>query len=265
MKSPLVYLTATKLKNQLLEVLHSPAKLVYAVILVALFALTAFSGTAAYEKEALRNPQEFTAILVLFYTMMFLMVFAAGSSSSTSPMFTLSDVTLLFPAPMSSHKILVYGLVRQLGLSLVLGFFILFQYSWMHGAYGVGPGGLALAIVGYAVTLFFAQLCSMASYVRTSGNERAGKTVRYCVFGGAALYGLWAVFSCREELLGLANGGGFAPLLETGAAFFATVPGVLFPVSGWAAGLASGALWGGLPSSACPQDCWRRCSSCCWG
>ena len=244
MKSPLVYLTATKLKNQLLEVLHSPAKLVYAVILVALFALTAFSGTAAYEKEALRNPQEFTAILVLFYTMMFLMVFAAGSSSSTSPMFTLSDVTLLFPAPMSSHKILVYGLVRQLGLSLVLGFFILFQYSWMHGAYGVGPGGLALAIVGYAVTLFFAQLCSMASYVRTSGNERAGKTVRYCVFGGAALYGLWAVFSCREELLGLANGGGFAPLLETGAAFFATVPGVLFPVSGWAAGLASGALWG---------------------
>ena len=54
MKSPLVYLTATKLKNQLIAVVKSPAKLIYAVILVALFALTAFSGSA-YDLEELRN------------------------------------------------------------------------------------------------------------------------------------------------------------------------------------------------------------------
>ena len=161
MKSPLVYLTVTKLKNQLIAVVKSPAKLIYAVILVALFGLTAFSGSA-YDLAELRNPQELVAIMSLFYTMMFLMVFAS------------SDVTLLFPAPMSSHKILVYGLVRQLGLSLILGFFILFQYSWMNGVYGIGPAGLALIIVGYGLTLFFAQLTSMAVYVRTSGMERAG-------------------------------------------------------------------------------------------
>ena len=51
---------------------------------------------------------------------------------------------------------------------------------------------------------------------------------------------MWAVLSCREELLALAGGGSYQPLLEKGAAFFATLPGLLFPVSGWAAGLIGG-------------------------
>ena len=244
MKSPLVYLTVTKLKNQLIAVVKSPAKLVYAVILVALFALTAFSGSS-YDVEELRSPVELIAILTLFYTMMFLMVFAAGSSSSNSPMFTLSDVTLLFPAPLSSNKILVYGLVRQLGLSLVLGFFILFQYSWMHGVYGVDVPGLLLVILGYGLTLFFAQLSSMAVYVRTSGNEAAAKAARYCVFGAAALYGVLGLAACRQPLLALAQGGDWEPAVAAGAGYFGSLPGLLFPVSGWSAGLVGAILSGG--------------------
>lgn len=68
--------------------------------------------------------------------MMFLLVFASGSSSASSPMFTLSDVTLLFPAPLSSNKILAYGLVRQLGLSLVLGFFTCSSTAGCTGSTG---------------------------------------------------------------------------------------------------------------------------------
>lgn len=238
MKSPLVYLTVTKLKNQLIGVVKSPAKLIYAVFLIAIFALSAFSGNSM-EVEELRDPHELTAIMTIFYTFMFLMVFSNGSASNT-PMFTLSDVTLLFPAPLSSNKILSYGLARQLGLSLLLGFFILFQYSWMNGLYGVSYGGLALIIIGYALSLFFAQLAAMAVYTRTSGKENASKGIRYCLIGVVVLYVAWAAFTCREELMGLANGGSFEPLLASGSRFFSTLPGILFPVSGWSAGLVSG-------------------------
>ena len=44
MKSPLVYLTLHKLKNQLKELVKSPAKLIYGLFLIGVFALSAFSA-----------------------------------------------------------------------------------------------------------------------------------------------------------------------------------------------------------------------------
>lgn len=242
MKSALVYLTATKLKNQLVGVVKSPAKLIYGIFLIAIFALSAFSGNAADMGE-LRDPQELVAISTLFYTAMFLIVFSSGSTTKT-PMFTLSDVTLLFPAPLNSNKILFYGLIRQLGLSLLLGFFLLFQYSWLHSLYGVTVLGMVALVVGYAVTLFFAQFTAMAVYTRTSGNEQMARTARYTIFGIAVLYGLLAVYTCRQPLLDVVGGGSPEPLFSAGAAFFGTVPGLFFPVSGWASGLIHSLLGG---------------------
>ena len=241
MKSPLVYLTAVKLKNQLKGVLKSPAKLLYGVFLIAMFALVAFAKNETVGGN-FRSISELGAILTIFYTIMFLMVFVTGSSSNT-PMFTLSDVTLLFPSPLSPNKILFYGLFRQLGVSLLLGFFLLFQYGWLNSVYGVGYGHLLLIVVGYALTLFFAQLCAMAVYVRTSGKDNAGRAIRLCVYGAAAVYIALAAFSCRDALP-LLSQGDYEPALTAGSAFFSTLPGLLFPVSGWISGIV-GALFTG--------------------
>ena len=243
MKSPLVYLTLVKLKNQIKELIKSPSKLIYGLFLIGIFVLSAFSADEIGGGEP-RSLSELVTILTVFYTFMFLLVFLGGSSTNT-PMFSLSDVTLLFPAPLSSNKILFYGLLRQLGISLLLGFFLLFQYSWLNGVYGVTYGGLLLIVAGYAVTLFLAQLFAMAVYTRTSGNERAARTVRLCVYGAVILYVLAAAFTCRKPLTALLNGGtDYFAVLDAGVKFFSTLPGLLFPVSGWAAGMVGGIFLG---------------------
>ncbi len=248
MKSPLVYLTAVKLKNQLKELVKSPAKLIYALFLVAVFALVAFTKSERVGEE-LRSPLELTAILTLFYTVMFFLVFFSGSASNT-PMFTLSDVTMLFPAPLGPNKVLFYGLFRQLGVTLLLGFFLLFQYGWLNTVYGITYGHLLLIVAGYAITLFLAQICAMAVYTRTSGKENAGKTVHRCVYGAAALYAVFTLYACREEIMAiLAGGTDWQTFLAKGAGFLSSFPGLLFPVSGWAAGMVGGMLTGDFGQS----------------
>lgn len=250
MKSPLVYLTAVKLKNQVKEVFKKPSKLLYAIFMIAMLALVAFSGDMEDGGQAAggyRSLSELTAILTLFYTVMFLTNFTTGSAGS-SQMFTLSDVTLLFPSPLSPNKVLFYGLCRQLGISLLLGFFLLFQYAWVHSLFGLSYGGLILIVVGYAAVLFLSQLCAMAVYTRASGKERVQKRIKYGVIVLTALYLLCAVISCREPLIALfTTGQGYGPVLTAGADFFSTLPGLLFPVSGWAAGMVGGLLRGDIP------------------
>lgn len=248
MKSPLVYLTVVKLKNQLKEAVKHPAKLFYVVFLAAMLLLTVIGGGDA--DMELRPLSELTAIMVLFYSLMFLMTFINGLNGGAGnyPMFTLSDVSMLFPSPLKPNKVLFYGLTRQLGLSLLLGFFLLFQYSWVHAAYGLGYGHLILIVLGYGLCLFLGQVCAMAAYTRTSGNEGAQRIVRYSVYGITVAFVAWLLYSCApritvgagsDEMLSFALYG----VLEAGAEFLSSI-GVFFPISGWAAGVIGGMFTG---------------------
>ncbi len=244
MKSPLVYLTAVKLKNQLKEAVKHPAKLIYIIVLAAVLVLSTIGGHVNSEHIEMRSLHELTAIMVLFYSFMFLMTFLNGVNGGAGnyPMFTLSDVSVLFPSPLRPNKVLFYGLFRQLGLSFLLGFFLLFQYNWLHGLYGVEYSHLLLIVVGYGLCLFLGQVCAMAVYTRTSGNDRARSISKFCVYGLTLAFVAGLLLRCLPKLLSLAGAAEAALMtvgLAAGAEYLASV-GVFFPVSGWAAGVIGG-------------------------
>lgn len=244
MKSPLVYLTAVKLKNQLKEAVKHPAKLIYIIVLAAVLVLSTIGGHVNSEHIEMRSLHELTAIMVLFYSFMFLMTFLNGVNGGAGnyPMFTLSDVSVLFPSPLRPNKVLFYGLFRQLELSFLLGFFLLFQYNWLHGLYGVEYSHLLLIVVGYGLCLFLGQVCAMAVYTRTSGNDRARSISKFCVYGLTLAFVAGLLLRCLPKLLSLAGAAEAALMtvgLEAGAEYLASV-GVFFPVSGWAAGVIGG-------------------------
>ncbi len=236
MSLPLLYLLLTKLKNQIRSFFKSPGKLLYLLFIIALMGVTLFSGGKVDEQpgRTVRSLSELTAIVTLFYSVMFVLLAVKGFKSGSS-MFSMADVNLVFPAPFRQQNVLFYGLFQQMGTSLLLGFFLLFQYGWMHSVYGVTMPMLLVILVGYAFTVFFGQIAAMVIYIFTSSDDKIRnivKTVFYALVIGFALYVAGAGLTDRTQFISRA-----AEAVDSGVTWF-------FPVSGWTGHAVSGVLTG---------------------
>ena len=235
MKSALVYLLMTRLKAQLKELVRKPARIVYLVLVVALFAVALLGGGG--DGGAARDARELPALAGAFYGLMFVILVGAGFKNGAS-MFTLADVNLIFPAPIRARAALYYGLFRQFGASLLLGLFLLFQYGWLHSLYGVGVGVLILIVALYGVSVFLAQVVAMAAYSLTSRSPRRRTLAKGLVYG---VLGAFAAAVVARAAL--------APGGLTLASLVDAADSPLFhlmPVAGWTAAILSGAMTGDL-------------------
>ncbi len=227
----LPYLFFTTMKNRIVSFFKKPANWIVTVIIAGLLGFVIFAGGMG-ENTSFRPITELYAIVSILYIAMFAFTAYRGVHRGTT-LFTLADIHLLFPAPIKPQKILLYGLVKQMGTSLTIGFFLLFQYAWVHQQYGVPITFLLLVLLGYGLTLFLGQLTAMTLYSITHKSEKkrkASKTALLSLCGLAALYVLLPVFP-NTSVWAL-----------TGAEQLSRLPMLLFPAGGWMRALVTG-IW----------------------
>lgn len=229
------YLFFTTLKNSIKQLVKNPAKLVMVLVFVLLIGLMVVSSLAApLSADELRDPKELSAMVLVLYGFMFFLGSNNGFSSGAS-FYSMADVNLLFSCPISQKKILVYGLIRQLQTSLLLGFFLIFQYGWLYNTYGISVGAMLAILLGYCAVTFCSQLTAMTIYSFTSADEGRKRMVKY------TMRGVFLVLLAAVAL----------PLLENtqdllgGALKSATAPWVNFiPIFGWLTAAVTGVLAG---------------------
>lgn len=236
MRSPLTYLLVTKLKNQIKSFFKSPLKVIYLAFIVLLIGVSLIGGTGVDRMPGreIRDVRELTAIITAFYSLMFVLLTNKGFSSGAS-MFSMADVNMVFTAPFRQQKVLFYGLFQQLATSLLLGLFLLFQYTWLHNAYNITYGDLLIILLGYALTAFTAQITAMVIYAFTSADDKRKSIVKGAYYTITIAYLIYIAVQCignTSQVLGRA----------VEAVNSAAVK--LFPVSGWFSRAVSGILTG---------------------
>ena len=188
------YLLITSLKNRLLALKKKPAMLIfYLVCIVAVGGML-----IAYSFIEPEETQKFADIRVIYavvagLAMLFTYIGIASGLSTGGTLFTMSDVTLLFVAPVSTKRVLIYGLIKQMGSTLVAAVFIFFQIPNLKMNFDMDSWTIANLFVIYALVVFFSQLISMAIYIFSNGNDGRKKLVKGIVYAAVALLAV-AVF-----------------------------------------------------------------------
>ena len=189
MKS-IFYLWRTSLKNRLLNMKHHPGQLIFVILMAFLliFCLISAALSPGVALPAGRSPDltPLSAILGGVFLFLFVTSVQKGLSSGAS-FFTVADVNLLFLSPVSPQKILTYGLVKQAGTTLLLGFFILFQSSNLKSFFGLGTAAVFTLFLGYCLFSFLGELVSMIIYAGISGDPRRKTLVKNGLYALIAL------------------------------------------------------------------------------
>ena len=234
--SPLSYLLFTRFKNQIKGVFRSPAKLIYAIALIAVMVLVVVGGQAgASEREYFRPMSELFSIVLGFYALMLVLIVNSGFSTGMS-VFKMPDVNFLFAGPFRPLRVLSFGMLQQLGTAIITGVFILFQYGWMHGSYGVNIVGMVVILLGYSLVLFTGQLTAMTIYCLTSGSDKKRRVARLIFVVICVAWAGYIFYNCLGE------GDFLTKLCEAATSSYA----MYFPVAGWLCWAVAGIIEGKL-------------------
>lgn len=206
----LLFLISRKAKNRFREFLRSASQIITALVIVLLIGFTFYTSVADTHVHDTRSPEEFYALVFALYTFAFIMTAKNGFINGAS-MFSMADVNLLFTAPFPQKRILTYGLFQQLGKSLTLGMFLLYQSSTVKSIYGINVTALIPVLIGYGIVVFLSQMTAMVIYSLTCSDDRkclTGKVIFYGIAGafiGLVLFKTYTMGFSVENLVSAAR------------------------------------------------------------
>lgn len=223
----LAYLLLTQIKNKIVMLKKKPAMLIlycFIITMILLSIVAIILSGKAMQKTKFAD-ERIIFLILAGIGLLFLYTFCMTGLSTGSSLFTMPDVGLLFVSPISSKKILLYGLLSTLGKSLLGSIFIFYQVGNLRSNFGFGFTEILALFLIFALLIMFCQLLSIGIYIYSNGNQVRKNAVKGLVYGLFAVLILAVIILQKQEQLSLMEA-----LLRTASSdWFGFVP-----VAGWA-------------------------------
>ena len=235
MKS-IFFVLRKSLKNTLLELLHHPGKLVLYVLVIGLILFSGIINMTASPDDMMEELADIRLLqgidlAVLFLVMMISLFKGIDSGAS---IFSMPDVNYFFSAPLSPKKILVYGLVKQMGTTLLLAFLLIAYGGIAVSTFGISPLSAVLMLIGFAATVFLTQLLTMLLYSASNGNEKRIRLIKAVLY--LLIFAVLAFVAFSIAAKGLSMDNIFSVVSSPALEYL--------PVAGWMTGLLFGFIEG---------------------
>lgn len=232
----LSYLLITQLKNRILALRRKPALLIlygFVILMIVISVVMMIVSDQGMQRLHLADERIIFTAVAAFGFLYFVMFTYTGLSTGSS-LFSMADVGLVFVSPISSKKILMYGLLSTMGKALLASIFILFQITNLKLNFNYGFKEIMALFIIYAILVIFGQLLSIAIYIFSNGKPFRKNLVKIVVFTivGGLLITIIAIqryeqLSLLEVVLRVADSNwfGYIPVAGWATMFFRSVVG----------------------------------------
>lgn len=199
--SAISYLLVKTVKNEIVDTFHKPLKLMlYLFIAVSMIYGAVLGYTSGSEGGGELLEQMITlskgrALSGIYLAILYFIsvpILLKGLSSGTS-FFSLSDVNNMFVAPISSRRILIYGVGRQLASMLVLVVTFAAYGGMLINMFHISLDSTLILIIGIAVMLVLVQLVTLMIFCISSGHPERSGIMRFIIIAFTFLAPVLAV------------------------------------------------------------------------
>ena len=146
---PFIYLGWRTFINYIKSFKHKPSKaipLIFYVIMIGLMftSLTFEGGDLEHDYS---NPKYFIFGATIILLIMILYNLYSGISRKNFR-YTMSDVNIIFTAPIKPQNVLLYGFIREISFILVFSFVFIYQIPNMAINFNFQKSGILLFLIG---------------------------------------------------------------------------------------------------------------------
>lgn len=171
--TPLFYLMKKTFKNYLKDLKRKPFALIgYIVIAALIIGAIVMNSINPSQRHTYLSNYRFGFIVGMVLLIFFYLSMKDGLAKGSS-FFRLSDVNLVFTAPISPKKVLVYGIFKQLYRTFIMLFFIVCQIPNMANWFKLKSYASIVLILGVFVFMFSMSIIGILVYSIASRSEKS--------------------------------------------------------------------------------------------
>ena len=157
------FLITRTIKNAVISLKEKPGRLVLYIILAAvmIFGMVVTMLAPQDETEMLSLNINYLGAIIYAIALLFAGIALVSGTGSAGSFFIMSDVHFLFPSPLRSQSVLMYGIFKQLGKFSLVSIFILYQTSTLKMIFNATNADIVFLFIGFVLALFLCQIITI--------------------------------------------------------------------------------------------------------
>ena len=229
----MTYLVWANIKGMIRNIKKKKGQLVLWVFLIAIFVMMIFANNNSTDFQQWVPDEYVTSAYAAIVLVVAGLTINNGIKKGSSS-YRKADVQFVFPSPVSPKLILIYGFLKQLGISILVVLWFVFQSFNIRNIFGLTTSGFYLFLIPVFFIVLYMPVSSMLLYSTSLRKEGSGPAMQKIFFALAALLGAAFIYIMISTGDPLSSG----KTLIGGKAF------EYVPILGWLVVLLKGAKWG---------------------